>query len=70
MNNREVSQKATKNQLSTLIDERKASAKTKNTKVKKELSPEKLAEKEAGYQAFLAKKAERKALRSKNHTSS
>ena len=70
MNNRETSQKANKNQFSALIEQRKSQAKAKDPKAKKVLSPEKLAEKEAGYQAFLQKKAERKRLRSKGHATS
>lgn len=70
MNRRENSQKSTKNQFSTFVDDRKIQAKDKDPKVKKEISPEKLAQKEAGYEAFLAKKAERKRLRSKGHATS
>jgi hypothetical protein len=70
MNNREFSQKSSKNKFSAFVEERKAQAKAKDPKVKKVLSPEKLAEKEAGYQLFIAKKAMRKALRRKNHVSS
>lgn len=70
MNNREHTKKANKNQFSALIDDRKSQAKAKDPKAKKVLSPEKLAEKEAGYQAFLLKKAERKRLRSKGHATS
>lgn len=68
MNNREFNvQKSNKNQFSALVQERKARAKAKDPKVKKVLSPEKLAEKEAGLQAFLEKKAMRKRLRAKAH---
>jgi hypothetical protein len=68
MNNREVSgQKSKKNQFSALVQERKAQAKAKDPKVKKVLSPEKIAEKEAGLQAFLEEKAQRKRLRAKAH---
>ena len=70
MNNREFSQKSNKNKFSAFVEDRKAQAKAKDPKVKKILSPEKLAEKEAGYNLFLAKKAMRKALRSKNHPGS
>ena len=70
MNNREFSQKSTKNQFTSLVEERKAQAKAKDPKVKKILSPEKIAEKEAGFQAFLEKKAQRKRLRAKAHPSS
>ena len=68
MNNREVSgQKSKKNQFSSIVQERKAQAKAKDPKVKKVLSPEKIAEKEAGLQVFLEKKAQRKRLRAKAH---
>lgn len=67
MNNREHTKKSNKNQFSALVQERKAQAKAKDPKVKKVLSPEKLAEKEAGLQAFLEKKAMRKRLRAKAH---
>ena len=67
MNNREHSKKSNKNQFSVFVENRKALSKAKDPKVKKEISPEKLAEKEVGYQLFLAKKAMRKALRRKNH---
>jgi len=67
MNNREFSQKSSKNQFSSFVQERKAQAKAKDPKVKKVLSPEKIAEKEAGLQAFLEKKAMRKRLRAKAH---
>jgi hypothetical protein len=63
MNNREPTQKSNKNQFSLLIDERKAKAKLKDARAKKEISAEKMAKKEAGYQAFLEKKAKRKSLR-------
>ena len=65
MNSREFSQKSNKNKFSDFVEERKAQAKAKDPKVKKVLSPEKLAEKEAGLQAFLEKKAHRKGLRAK-----
>ena len=67
MNNREHTNKSNKNQFSALVQERKAQAKAKDPKVKKVLSPEKIAEKEAGLQAFLEKKAQRKRLRAKAH---
>jgi hypothetical protein len=70
MNNRESKQKANKNKFSELLDQCKVSAKAKNARVKKYISPEKLAKKEAGYQQFLIKKAELKRLRRKNHMSS
>ena len=70
MNNRESSQKSNKNKFSAFVEERKAQAKAKDPKVKKVLSPEKIAEKEAGLQAFLEKKAQRKRLRGKAHPSS
>lgn len=69
MNNREHTKKANKNQFSALIEQRKSQAKAKDPKVKKVLSPEKLAEKEAGYKLFLAKKALRKQLRAKSNSS-
>jgi hypothetical protein len=67
MNNREITKKSTKNQFSTVLEQRKADARVKNAKEKKVLSPEKIAEKEAGYKAFLEKKAMRKRLRAKAH---
>ena len=67
MNNREFSQKSNKNKFSAFVEDRKAQAKAKAQKVKKILSPEKLAEKELGLQAFLEKKAMRKRLRAKAH---
>jgi hypothetical protein len=63
MNSREFSQKSNKNKFSAFVEQRKAQAKV--PKVKKILSPEKIAEKELGLQAFLEDKAHRKALRSK-----
>jgi hypothetical protein len=69
MNNREHSNKSNKNQFSAFVEDRKAQAKAKDPKVKKVLSPEKIAEKEAGYNAFLAKKAFRKQLRAKSKAS-
>jgi len=65
MNNRQHTKKYTKNKFAAFIEDRKLQAKAKNPKVKKEISPEKLAQKQAGYQAFLARKAMRKSLRSK-----
>lgn len=65
MNNREISQKSSKNKFSGFVQQSKAQAKAKNQKEKKVLSPEKLEEKAAGFQAFLEKKAQRKALRAK-----
>lgn len=70
MNNREHTKKANKNQFSALIEQRKSQAKAKDPKAKKVLSPEKLAEKEAGYKLFLAKKALRKQLRAKGRATS
>jgi hypothetical protein len=67
MNNREHTIKANKNKFSAFVEDRKAQAKAKDPKVKKVLTPEKIAEKEAGLQAFLEKKAQRKRLRSKAH---
>jgi hypothetical protein len=67
MNNREHTMKANKNKFSDFVEGRKAQAKAKDPKVKKVLSPEKIAEKEAGLQAFLEKKAMRKRLRAKAH---
>jgi hypothetical protein len=67
MNNRESSQKSNKNKFSAFVEDRKAQAKAKDPKVKKVLSPEKIAEKEAGYQHFLARKAFRKSLRARAH---
>jgi len=69
MNNREHSKKSNKNQFAAFVEDRKAQAKAKDPKVKKVLSSEKLAEKEAGYKLFLAKKALRKQLRAKSHAS-
>jgi hypothetical protein len=68
MNNREFSQKSNKNKFSAFVEDRKAQAKAKDPKIKKTLSPEKLAEKEAGLQAFLQNKAQRKALRAKGRS--
>jgi hypothetical protein len=68
MNNREINQKSNKNKFSAFVEDRKAQAKAKDPKVKKVLSPEKLAEKEAGLQTFLENKARRKALRAKRST--
>jgi hypothetical protein len=68
MNNREFSQKSNKNKFSAFVEDRKAQAKAKDPKIKKVLSPEKLAEKEAGLQAFLQNKAQRKALRAKGRS--
>jgi hypothetical protein len=67
MNSREHTIKASKNKFSAFVEDRKAQAKAKVQKVKKVLSPEKIAEKEAGLQAFLEKKAMRKRLRAKAH---
>ena len=67
MNNREHSKKSNKNQFATFVEDRKAQAKAKDPKVKKVLSPEKIAEKEAGLKAFLEEKAQRKRLRAKAH---
>lgn len=67
MNNREFSQKSNKNKFSSFVEDRKAQAKAKDPKIKKVLSPEKIAEKEAGLQAFLEHKAQRKLLRAKAH---
>jgi hypothetical protein len=67
MNNREHTIKANKNKFSAFLEDRKAQAKAKDPKVKKALSPEKTAEKEAGLQAFLENKAKRKLLRAKAH---
>jgi hypothetical protein len=69
MNNREHSNKSNKNQFAAFVEDRKAQAKAKDPKVKKALSPEKIAEKEAGYNLFLAKKAFRKQLRAKSKAS-
>lgn len=69
MNNREHSKKSNKNQFAAFVEHRKAQAKAKDPVIKKVLSPEKLAEKEAGYELFLAKKALRKQLRAKSHAS-
>lgn len=63
MNNREVKIKTSKNQLKEIVEERIASS--KKPKAKKVISPEKLAAKEAGYEAFLQKKAQRKLLKKK-----
>jgi len=68
MNNREISQKSNKNKFSAFVEDRKAQAKAKDPKIKKVLSPEKLAEKQMGLQAFLENKAHRKALRVKVRT--
>jgi hypothetical protein len=68
MNNREISQKSKKNKFSAFVEDRKAQAKAKDPKVKKALSPEKLAEKQLGLQVFLENKAQRKALRVKGRT--
>ena len=68
MNNREFSQKSNKNKFSAFVEDRKAQAKAKDPKIKKVLSPEKLAEKEMGLQAFLENKAHRKALRAKGRS--
>lgn len=67
MNNREHSKKSNKNQFAAFVEDRKAQAKAKDPKVKKVLSPEKIAEKEAGLKAFLEEKAQRKRLRAKAH---
>lgn len=69
MNNREHTKKANKNQFAAFVEDRKAQAKAKDPKVKRVISPEKLAEKEAGYKLFLAKKALRKQLRAKSNAS-
>jgi hypothetical protein len=79
MNNRESSIKASKNQFRTVVEER-----VKMAKKKAEPQPlsaeeqafadakamEKAVKKAAGFAAFLAKKAERKRLRSKHHATS
>ena len=65
MNARETSLKASKNQFRVIVDQRISAAKI--VKEKRVLSPEKLAEKAAGFEAWQAKKAMRKRLRSKHH---
>jgi len=79
MNNRESSIKASKNQFRAVVEER-----VKVAKKKAEPQPltaeeqafadakalEKAMKKAAGFAAFLAKKAERKRLRSKHHATS
>ena len=65
MNARESSFKSSKNQFRVLVDQRVSAARI--VKEKRVLSPEKLAEKAAGFAAWQAKKAQRKRLRSKHH---
>ena len=65
MNARESSLKASKNQFRVMVDQRVAAARV--IKEKRVLSPEKLAEKAAGFAAWQAKKAMRKRLRCKHH---
>jgi len=64
MNNRESSQKVNKNQFQSLIQARKAQAKAKIVKEVKEVDPEKAADKEIRFQAFLDAKNKRKLLKS------
>ena len=64
MNNRESSNKAIKNQFREIITQRIISSRV--PKEKRVISPEKAAEKEAGYVRWQAKKAEKKRLRSKH----
>jgi hypothetical protein len=79
MNNRESSIKASKNQFRCIVDERVKLAKKKaepepltaeEQAFADAMAIQKAAKKAAGFAAFLAKKAERKRLRSKHHASS